>query len=30
MPLCTYYSDVENFKQVSDPDLNELFQQHVP
>lgn len=27
MPLCTYYNDVENFKQVSDPDLNELFQE---
>lgn len=27
MPLCTYYNDVENFKKVSDPDLNELFQE---
>lgn len=27
MRLCTYYNDVENFKQVSDPDLNELFQE---
>jgi len=29
MPLCTYYLDyeVEKYKNVSDPDLNELFQE---
>jgi hypothetical protein len=27
MPLCTYYNDVENFKKVSDPDINDLLQE---